>query len=439
MAVQILDRPGFGAQLGQSLSTGITGGISEGLDAYTKHLIRNKQAEGLSKLLNIPLEQAKSYTYLDPSITREAVKQGRLSQQETDFQKALEFLDQPKDQRIEPLVQDQAFNQKTVVQPQFQEKSSVPEKLPSTFEAINLLKESQLQKLLKNTGAPNQSLALPFMEAAKTSEATSSQVPNVNAIKDDRKELDTYKSQTEKLSDYIRQKGLKIKPEQRLKIEELINEREKIANDREKNVRTLNKDGIEQLKNDASIARDRMKIYDDIIEIASNPEWLRDPALYRLGATLQLKGSFASLGLEELSHIWESPSQELLNKLTAELAQGSASIYGGNLTNREFETYQQAIVSAKNSPEGIIALSKIGKLREQAKDLKYRKYRELSKRYGRNLPYDILEEVQDEVEPQLNRIKNEEMKIIKDTIAKQEKKSTKQKAWFQKENPLLSL
>lgn len=212
----------------------------------------------------------------------------------------------------------------------------------------------------------------------------------------------------------------------------------KYEDDKATKGRELNKKGIDALREANSAAIKQEAIYDDIIKIAENPEWLRDPAAYRLGSAASLKSAFASFGLEELSHLGETVPQELLNKLTNKLTQGASAAYNvGQLNQSEFEAFKLSLLSAKNSPEGLIALAKNAKLEIQATKEKWRTYRSIVKENNGIAPDDVLDELEDRVQPKLNQLFKQSQVNIADAMKNEAKKKESNRPFFQLKNPLV--
>lgn len=439
MAFQIIPETSFASSLGSNLGQGLGQGLQQLLSQRQKEKLLEKQIPGLQKILpGSSKEELQSLLQLDPSLLKEYLKGQRTSREGEDIADILANYDNPQMQSGFSGGEQQDFEPQRSLQQQLQKPKF------STFDAINAIKEAQLgslQSMVTPKGAESKSLSPYAKEEMETPVKPTSFNPSPfeHNIAQEEKELKKYKTETEKLNDYLKAKGKNISQASRLQLERLITDRQKNSDDREAKVRKYNQKGFEQIRNDYVAATRDEAIYDQIIDIASNPEWLRDPAVYRVGKTLQLSGALAHVGLEELSHIGETVPQEILNKLTAELAQGAASVYGGRLNQKEFETYQQSILSAMTSPEGMIALAKNGKLRAQAKKMKFKKSRELENRYRDRLPYDVLDQVDEELEPKLQRLKQEELKNIQNSIKSQGDLGKKKSKWFQFEKPLINL
>ncbi len=110
----------------------------------------------------------------------------------------------------------------------------------------------------------------------------------------------------------------------------------------------------------------------------------------------------------------DDPSSELYNKLSLDLLKGLPETYGNRILKVEVDNFLKTVPGLANSPEGrrMIA-SNILKLGEM-KEVYYNEMRKQQREYLDNnipLPRDFQQKVFDQVEPQINRINSDFVKL----------------------------
>jgi len=192
----------------------------------------------------------------------------------------------------------------------------------------------------------------------------------------------------DKLENQIQQfdKTLKLKQEQFGK--NLDIKQEQLGEKRATSTREFSKPYIEK----AEASRANIKDYDKLIKLAEKGD-------IRAGPVQQLLSKF---GLEDFGKNFDS---QLVDKLNARLAQNATSAFGtGRLTNFLEQTFQRSIPSLWNTPEGIIAISKMNKLADQANIIKDDVRRQLIDKNKGKIPYDMDDQILAIARPKIDQL-----------------------------------
>lgn len=108
--------------------------------------------------------------------------------------------------------------------------------------------------------------------------------------------------------------------------------------------------------------------------------------------------------------ILSNPSSELYDKLSNDLLKGLPETFGNRILKVEVENFLKTLPSLLNSPQGRrMVSSNILKLGEM-KELEYNEMRRLQKKYddlGQPLPYDFQQKIMDNIEPSMEKLRNE--------------------------------
>ena len=129
------------------------------------------------------------------------------------------------------------------------------------------------------------------------------------------------------------------------------------------------------------------------------------------------------LGLEDIGR---STDTQIAQKLFARLAQNVAGVFGSNsrVTNFLEQTFQRSIPSLMNSPEGIIKISKINMLADEANLLVNDERQKLLKETKGKIPYNADDIIRERVRPQLEDFENQAVNLMSGEDEKSPQQST---------------
>lgn len=361
MAYFILDRPGFGEKLGEALGTG----LGSGLQSLAQQKLRAMQyGPGLRALLpEFSEEQVGALANLDPILLKEYIKQQGKLRSDASFNDALNYLEsgpQPKGSELESLF------------------ASPPSPELSQKEVQQLLEEAPLYKAGLS---PEKVLGKKAITPERLTEATP-------ALKRELAEESVPKSQRELLADYLQKKGASLSTEQRERIEKILAAREKEQAKAFKETKEERKDILTKAR------QARM----DLRDLERLEELEKEGKLDTPGYVEFLQRS----GLD-IPALMNEGSEEF-QKIQQTFLRNAKDYFGGRISNYEIEQFLKTIPSLSQSPEGrkrVIANLKYIKRAELAyKDA----YKEVLAKHKGVPPLDLLEEIDDRIDPKLEQL-----------------------------------
>lgn len=163
---------------------------------------------------------------------------------------------------------------------------------------------------------------------------------------------------------------------------------------------TANKEVVSSLRANAKTAKENIKHYETISQLAATgnltgPKWqsVKD----KLGIPNWFMNTETQLAQAEMSA----------------LAQGAAAAFDtSRLTNLDVELFRKSLVSLKNTPEAIQAISQIRILQEQAAIVKDKAREQIMKANGGYAPIDLEDRINDMVDPQLNKLAEQARQVV---------------------------
>jgi hypothetical protein len=190
-----------------------------------------------------------------------------------------------------------------------------------------------------------------------------------------------------------------ISPAERRQREALDIKRAKEAREVSKDVRDFSKPFIEK----AEAAEKNIKDYKAIIQLAETKgdEGLRAGPMYQF---------LSAVGLEGFN---QNFSTALATKLMARLGQNATSAFGtGRLTNFLEQTFQRSLPTLWNTPEAIIAISKMNMLADQAEVIKNNVRAQIIKENKGVIPPDIYDQIRERARPELDKLEEESINVL---------------------------
>lgn len=186
-----------------------------------------------------------------------------------------------------------------------------------------------------------------------------------------------------------------LNPQQATKLAELGLKKEEIESKRGKEAREFSAPYIEK----ARAAEKNINDYNKLIKLAQSGE-------LRAGPKQQL---LSKVGLGELGQNFET---QLANKIMARLAQNIGSTFGGRVTNFLEQTFQKSLPTLWNTPQGIVAISKLNKYVDEVSLAEDKARRDLIKRTGGRLPANADDIIREQTSQLRNDLENKAMSVI---------------------------
>lgn len=186
-----------------------------------------------------------------------------------------------------------------------------------------------------------------------------------------------------------------LNPHQAEKLAELKLKKQEIGRSQNKEIREY----LQPYENVVKRSKDNIRDYKLLVKLADKKD-LRNRNVHVL---------LKRVGLEELG---KNPTTELVDKLSARLAQNSATAFGSTarITNYLEQTFQRSIPSLMNTPQGIKAISEINMRADEGNILQQNARRNIIKQNG-FIPPDIDAQVEQATGEQINKLAEEAYKI----------------------------
>lgn len=414
MALTVLNRQGLPELFGQALGQGIGGfgqGIGQGLTALANikinELVSRQQKQQKAKALQaagLPAE----YVDLPDNLLAVALKNKLEEPQNRAFTQAL-FGGMGGQQEE----QQQPFQQQ-FSQPQYQE---MAQQQPPQFQQPNfqnLLAQgagqgvSPVQSLMQSLGQQQQ----PQMQQQQME-----QVPQEFNQPEFQQQKQQPVNRRQAVANVLKQTGAALSPQKLTtlnniisqqekldqKAQELLYKAEKVEQGRTESVRKAS----EPYKVKADAAKKNIRDYNLLIKVAKAGD-------IRAGKTHQL---LKKVGLEDFGANFNT---QIATKLIGRLSQNAQAAFGtGKITNFLEQTFQRSLPGLWNTPEGIIAISKLNKYTDQGEVVKDDIRAKLVKKYKGRIPYDFDDKINEAAEPKLKDLENKSLKVLENAAGKQ--------------------
>lgn len=370
--MQVINDTNSGGRIGQALATGLQQFAHNKLQHLTNQYNNYQASKGLESLGFSP-EEATSLSYLDPNIQREVVKQRLQAPSQEAFAQYINELLNPS-QSGQQFDQSQQMNhqQETGLQALQQPMQQLPE-----FSAADYLSS--------------------FPGAATAQRAGLNQRPAVQAVNP---QLNQPQANMPTVN----------KPKPRLNERQAL-ELAKLGLQKEKADTSLSKDAREFLKpyqEAYDSARGSNRDYDQLIEIAKTGQIYTGNG--RLIASKLKLGDFNR----------NVPTQ-IADKFIAQQGLRARAAYGPGtrLTNFLEQSFQRTLPGIWNTPEGLIAISEINKIRNEVENIvpQQERIKVIEENKGK-IPFNINEIVEKRIKPKIEKLAQQETKILKDASDK---------------------
>ena len=377
MAIQLLPGQSRTAGLGQAVGTRLGQGLQLLLqDKMNKMLQRQQQTQTASGLqaLGIPEQQASQISYLPKELQSLVLKNYLAGAEGMGLEQALSGL------RGEPAVAEPGVDALQAMG------IAAPEQIPEAA--------PMLPGVAEPVGVP---------EAAPTRK---------EAVREER---------PTRFEDILRRP--RIKPEHRIRIEQMAQKQrlaeKKIAAEKEKearkeereiakeermeklSLRKENKAAIKKLTEDFKTARRENRDLDRMSELIKTKELTR-PRVRSIYKTLAKVGGVLKLGID-LSSLMSPESQEF-EKLSLGFMKNLKNYFGNRITQIEVENFLKTVPSLLQSREGKERVIYNMKLNNEAKLLRMKALKDIRSKYGKDIPGDVEEMVEDAISPQLDKL-----------------------------------
>lgn len=375
--MQVINDTNSGGRIGQALANGLQQFAHNKLQNLTNQYNNHQISKGLESLGFTP-EESTSISYLDPSIQREIVKQRLAAPSQEAFAQSINELLNP-GQSAQQFYQSQ-MQQETGLQALQQPMQQLPE-----FSAADYLSS--------------------FPGAATAQRAGLNQRPAVQAVN----------PQLNQPQDNMPTVN---KPTPRLNERQAL-ELAKLGLQKEKSEANLSKDAREFLKpyqEAYDSARGSNRDYDQLIEAAKTGQ------LYTGNGRLIA----SKLGLGDFNR---NVTTQLADKFIAQQGLRARAAYGPGtrLTNFLEQSFQRTLPGIWNTPEGIIAISEINKIRNEVENIvpQQERIKVIEENKGK-IPFNINEIVEKRIKPKIEKLGEQETKILKDASEKVKNRRNRQ-------------
>lgn len=181
---------------------------------------------------------------------------------------------------------------------------------------------------------------------------------------------------------------------------------EKLAMQKSKDVREFSKPYIEK----AEAARANIRDYDQLIKLAESGK-------LRAGNMAVL---LDKVGLTGLNRNYET---QVADKLVARLAQNARVAFGSGsrITNYLEQVFQRSLPTLFNTPEGIVAVSKLNKLADEASIIKDDARKQIIKESKGLIPPDIDDLISQRAQPLIAPLEEQALAIASNPVKSQQK------------------
>jgi hypothetical protein len=350
----ILDRPGFGAQLGTSLG----GGLGKAFEALAEDKLKQmRQAQQAEQLQKSGLPEV--LAYLDPQVQAQYVRGAQAADIEAQKEAGLSSL-------LERVLGTGEGAQPAAPQQQDQVQS-----LLQQLQQPGGLAQAQLGKRLEQPQIGRDKI--PFSEPSE----------RVNITRE--KQLS---DEINKLESALRDP--KLAGVEKGALRNQINERRKEFRELSKELRKESKAELKEMRNKAASSSDRLKSLERL-------ETLEDEGLIEAGYNELLNRS--GYNIQAL----RNPASDEAQAIIQSFARDAKTFFGGRVSNFEVEQFMRALPSLSQTPEGrkrVISRMKDFARLEQAT---YKEARDIISKNANIPPADLWERVDDRLDKQRDK------------------------------------
>jgi len=383
MALQILRQPSLGAEIGESLGTGLGAGLQRLAEMQLSEMQKRKQA-GRLREGGLPEVLA----YLDPKVQASYLR---------DFGAAQQQAQQEQEQAaLQNILSGALGGQPQQVEPQ-----------ENILQALQ-----QLQPAAQEALQPVQPVA-----QVKEVETRKPSSPGARAAQ----ELQSFENQLNTLPLTATQK-MRMREQVEKRFDRLTAQQEKIdAKTKDYYTKlTEAKEGAES----GDIRLDRME---ELIKEGNLPSPITASILETLAHAVPIPGTGKSIGIDLKGTLLSDEAQEF-DKLSKDFLKDAKKFFGSRITQMEINQFLKTIPTLMQSDEGKLRVVRNMRLFNEVSKLKSKIGEDIIEKNNGYRPHNFKQLVEKEAKPEVDRIAKEfktEVGFIKETLKEQKRRQDK--------------